>query len=122
VGRDENASSSKSSYRTSSRVALLAVRTSSMKEVPTKTTSLWSTSISLPCISMFQRIFILNEMSSPGGDFLASKRSFIIGFVKCCHSFSGAGWFCEEGEEYEREYLVSINEAVVVVESDMRKV
>ena len=26
-----------------------------------------------------------------------------------------------EGDEYEREYLVSINEAVVVVESDIRK-
>lgn len=47
----------------------------------------------------------------------------MTGFVKCCHSeFSAAGWFCEEGDEYEREYLVSINEAVVVVDSDIRKV
>ena len=83
----------------------------------TKTTSFWSVAIeSLPALNT-QSTRVLNDSMSPVLlAFFASTTSVMVGFVKCCHSWSAS----ERPFVLAREYLVSSYVVVAVVERDMR--
>ena len=86
--------------------------------IPTKVTSLWSSSIIFGSLSMDQITRILQDSSSPNLDLRTSSTRRIVGLVKCCQSFSD-GVEREVVVGQDREYLVSMYAAVVVVDRDM---